>query len=602
MRSIGIRVGSSEQEIRLFAAYRPRVPGYVFRTSTLSLAIKPHTRYRRPQRQTPRRGVALLRAGRLLMEDAERHGYEEADASRSRVRHVHATSAYFVTVGTGTSNSSQAALRQRVDWENFEKSLEALHLGSSFEIAADVEASAKLLVDKIKETQVRATTLLPASTSRRGDLPLSIKRRLRFKRRLHKLWTGTRCPKLKQELNDLSRNTSEAVKDFRGATWEATIDCAGESARDLNQFCRQLTKAAAPNCPVTDRSGVRRYDAKARAEVIAEYLAEKFIPNPPATSPKMQEHYIQVENRVEEFMVTAPPPLPGDLFITPAALHKIVIRLPKKKAPGPDGISTAALWHLPEGQLGKIITIPKAEKDPRKPENIQPITVLSHVAKTFECALLTKLRLFLTPRKEQYALRSGHSTTLQLIRVLHHFASEGNCGRCTVAVLLDMGKAFDRVWHGGLIHKLLDPPLPPALIRVVTGFLQRLSFCVAVDDVLSAHARYERGTAGPEEYSAPYDCGAGWYVKNDVIARPLRVETVEEFVRMLARRASNRADAGPYLFLHNLAHTMTDQRKDTSSHETWYQNRPTKGRCELTHTGQLTKVTTKKDPREQCPP
>ncbi|GBP15116.1 hypothetical protein EVAR_11418_1 [Eumeta japonica] len=47
--------------------------------------------------------------------------------------------------------------------------------------------------------------------------------------------------------------------------------------------------------------------------------------------------------------------------------------------------------------------------------------------------------------------------------------------------------------------------------------------------------------------------GAGWYVKNDVIARDLRVETIEEFVRMLARRTFNRADARPYPSLHNLA-------------------------------------------------
>ncbi|GBP24109.1 hypothetical protein EVAR_27333_1 [Eumeta japonica] len=47
--------------------------------------------------------------------------------------------------------------------------------------------------------------------------------------------------------------------------------------------------------------------------------------------------------------------------------------------------------------------------------------------------------------------------------------------------------------------------------------------------------------------------GAGWYIKNDVIARDLGVETIEELVRMLARRAFNRADEGPYLSLHNLA-------------------------------------------------
>ncbi|GBP51136.1 hypothetical protein EVAR_33887_1 [Eumeta japonica] len=65
------------------------------------------------------------------------------------------------------------------------------------------------------------------------------------------------------------------------------------------------------------------------------------------------------------------------------------------------------------------------------------------------------------------------------------------------------------------------------------------------------------GTAvpmSPAEYSAPYDCGGRlWYVKNDVIARDLRVEILEEFVRMLERHAFNRADAGPYTTLQNLA-------------------------------------------------
>ncbi|GBP20940.1 Probable RNA-directed DNA polymerase from transposon X-element [Eumeta japonica] len=323
----------------------------------------------------------------------------------------------------------------------------------------------------------------PSSTSRRGDLPLNIKRKLRLKRRLHKLWTRTRCPKLKKELNGLSRSISEAVRDYRGANWEATIDRAGESAKNLNQLCRQLTRAAAPKCPITDRLGVRRYDAKARAEVIAEHLAEQFTPNPPATSPRLQEHHAQVRCRVEEFMATTLPPPPGDLFITPAALHKIIIRLPKKKAPGPDGVSTAALRHLPRRA---IVAMNRAFNGILRTENIRPITLLSHVAKTFERALLTKLRLFLTPRQEQYGFREGHSTTLQLIRVLHYLASERNCEKYTVAVLLDMEKAFDRVWHDGLIYKLMDTSLPPALTRVVANFLQRRSFCVAVDDVLSA--------------------------------------------------------------------------------------------------------------------
>ncbi|GBP16123.1 RNA-directed DNA polymerase from mobile element jockey [Eumeta japonica] len=125
-------------------------------------------------------------------------------------------------------------------------------------------------------------------------------------------------------------------------------------------------------------------------------------------------------------------------------------------------------------------------------------------------ALLTTLLLFLTSRQEQYGFREGHSTTLQLIRVLHHLASERNCERYTVAVLLEMVKAFDRVWHDGLIYKLLDTSLPPVLIKVVANFLQRRSFCVAVDDVLSAPRPIRAGVPqgsclSPEQYAVYAD-------------------------------------------------------------------------------------------------
>ncbi|GBP11204.1 hypothetical protein EVAR_6027_1 [Eumeta japonica] len=78
-------------------------------------------------------------------------------------------------------------------------------------------------------------------------------------------------------------------------------------------------------------------------EVIAEYLAVQFSPSPSATSLLLEDYYAQVEERVHKLMATSLP-LPGDLFLSPAALHGVVLRLPKKKAPGPDDIS--ALRHL----------------------------------------------------------------------------------------------------------------------------------------------------------------------------------------------------------------------------------------------------------------
>ncbi|GBP76657.1 hypothetical protein EVAR_51142_1 [Eumeta japonica] len=49
--------------------------------------------------------------------------------------------------------------------------------------------------------------------------------------------------------------------------------------------------------------------------------------------------------------------------------------------------------------------------------------------------------------------------------------------------------------------------------------------------------------------------GAGRYVLNDVIARDLCIETVEEFIRRIARRMFDIADQGPHEFLRNIAPT-----------------------------------------------
>ncbi|GBP91108.1 hypothetical protein EVAR_100409_1 [Eumeta japonica] len=145
------------------------------------------------------------------MEDAERQGYElsasdipthvltdprhrpdilDLELGHKIRRHVEVVYGMqmqhlpiIVTMRTGNSNSSPVAARQGMDWELFKATQETLHLGFLFETTVDVEVSTNFRVDRIRKAQARATNLLPTSTSRRSDLPPSIKRRLRHKHR-----------------------------------------------------------------------------------------------------------------------------------------------------------------------------------------------------------------------------------------------------------------------------------------------------------------------------------------------------------------------------------------------------------------------------------
>ncbi|KAJ0175982.1 hypothetical protein K1T71_008156 [Dendrolimus kikuchii] len=129
--------------------------------------------------------------------------------------------------------------------------------------------------------------------------------------------------------------------------------------------------------------------------------------------------------------------------------------------------------------------LPKPGKDRRLPASYRPITLLSHLAKLFERLLLRRLAPRIEPRAEQFGFRGSHSTTLQLTRILHHLAHELNHDRSTIAVFLDVEKAFDRVWHEGLIAKLLSTETPPAIVKLVASFLRGRDFFVSVEQTTS---------------------------------------------------------------------------------------------------------------------
>ncbi|GBP87701.1 Probable RNA-directed DNA polymerase from transposon X-element [Eumeta japonica] len=96
------------------------------------------------------------------------------------------------------------------------------------------------------------------------------------------------------------------------------------------------------------------------------------------------------------------------------------------------------IGHFPRSwKMGRVNAIPKVGKDPQLATSQRPITLLYHIAKMFELIALRRLHRHLTPRREQFGFRSGHSTTLHLARVLH------NRGRRTVGVFLDIEKVFD---------------------------------------------------------------------------------------------------------------------------------------------------------------
>ena len=90
--------------------------------------------------------------------------------------------------------------------------------------------------------------------------------------------------------------------------------------------------------------------------------------------------------------------------------------------------------------------------------NYRPISLLSAVGKTMERIVFKYLYNHLTDNfilsENQSGFQPGRSTVTQLVEIFHEFCKSMEAGKEIRVVFLDISKAFDRVWHSGLLHKL----------------------------------------------------------------------------------------------------------------------------------------------------
>ena len=118
--------------------------------------------------------------------------------------------------------------------------------------------------------------------------------------------------------------------------------------------------------------------------------------------------------------------------------------------------------------------------------NYRPVSLLAVVSKVFEKVVnnrsvdhLENCGLF---SDFQYGFRSSRSTADLLTVVSDRVARAFNRSGATRAVALDISKAFDRIWHAGLLHKLNSYGISGQIFDLISSFLSNRRLCVVVDE------------------------------------------------------------------------------------------------------------------------
>ena len=81
----------------------------------------------------------------------------------------------------------------------------------------------------------------------------------------------------------------------------------------------------------------------------------------------------------------------------------------------------------------------------------------------------------------QYGFRSSRSTADLLTVVSDRIARAFNRSGATRAVALDISKAFDKVWHAGLLHKCKSCGISSQIFGLISSFLINRRFRVTLD-------------------------------------------------------------------------------------------------------------------------
>ena len=210
-------------------------------------------------------------------------------------------------------------------------------------------------------------------------------------------------------------------------------------------------------------------------------------------------------------------------FSSDISPHDITTALSKTRntAPGRDKIFYAYLKHLPPPILsyladiystclklayfpplwkkGTTILLPKPHKDHTNPQNYRPITLLPALGKTFERIINTRLQSHIESNAllpdSQSGFRPARSIQDNLLEIVQDASWNISHGFYTMAIFFDILKAFDRVWHHGLLHKMKSSlNLSPPILKLIHSFLSDRTTQLSINGSLSDPIHLRAGT------------------------------------------------------------------------------------------------------------
>lgn len=428
--------------------------------------------------------------------------------SRPFVRHIFTSD--HVPVFVSIHNNSQVIVQNmrpnyhKANWRKFRTSLDA----QLYDLALNLSARdcSTVHIDDAIERITNATGIalkwsVPLEKpSRNGsflteEIRKDIQKRNYFKRR----WLRSHQQADKSSYNELNRaiRIQLAILNKNRISNEIQKCAPGDSK--LYKAIKNRKHKTVP--PLLDKDNPRLYNDSDKAAALANHF-RKTHDNPLARSDLV--FTCCVNECVRKYL--ASPSDNARITVSSKEVHAVVKALKNGKSPGPDNLPSIAIknfsqqgyhilteifnaclniYYFPKcWKVSCTVPVHKPGKDPTDRTSYRPIALLSVLSKVFERIINIKINEIVIVNdilpNQQFGFRKSHSTT-HALTLLYGSIKTGFKKKETTGVLsFDIEKAFDRVWHNGLIYKLIKLNFPRPIVCIVNSFLNDRHFYVRV--------------------------------------------------------------------------------------------------------------------------
>lgn len=397
-----------------------------------------------------------------------------------------------------TTEMKPALTNKFTDWVNFQSEInEKIEFSGFIQTTEQLEQETDLFMINIQQAAWNNTPIIQRKTVG-NNYPKEIRDLIQEKRKARKIWQRTRIKENKNKLNRLTQQLQREISKIKNESINKYLrELTDDECTDYSLWkaAKKINKPVQHIPPLRKENRTWARNPKEKVDAFADYLENIFQPNPGET---------HVDDEPVAFDSV------NIQLTTTKEVQKLIKNINTKKAPGFDLINGEILKKLPRKAIVKLTTlinasfrlryvpilwktaevimIPKVGQDNHELTSYRPISLLSIISKVFEKLLLRRMNHIIEQKNiiptHQFGFRDKHSTIDQIHRIVTEIEKALEGDKICSAVFLDIAKAFDKVWHDGLLMKL-KKIFPMQLVEILKSYLHQRTFRVKMENEYS---------------------------------------------------------------------------------------------------------------------